>query len=175
MSRTEFGDLLYYTFRALPLCEHRDDVFGLDQSDVLLKAEILPLVVEHLTQSRSEEEQGTWRAPIDLVELIRAAEDALRKNPPRTWAGAVYKPDFCSQVLGERPQAIIRAVAEALNQGVPPVDLARHLTLAAAWRLARFPESNDIEDWFAPMHTFSFCNALHRCDALVGKTMHAVG
>ena len=124
--------------------------------------EILPLIVEHLTQSRSEEEQGTWRAPIDLVELIRAAEDALRKNPPRMWAGAVCKPDFCSQVLGEHPQAIIRAVVEALNQGVPPVDLARHLTLAAAWRLARFPESNDIEDWFAPMHTFSFCNALHR-------------
>jgi hypothetical protein len=65
-------------------------------------------------------------------------------------------------VLGEHPQAIIRAVVEALNHGVPPVDLARHLTLAAAWRLARFPESNDIEDWFAPMHTFSFCNALHR-------------
>jgi hypothetical protein len=65
-------------------------------------------------------------------------------------------------VLGERPQAIVGAVVEALNRVVPPVELARHLTLAAAWRLARFPESNDIEDWFAPMHTFSFCNALHR-------------
>ena len=29
--------------------------------------EVLPLIVEHLTQSRSEEEQGTWRAPVDLV------------------------------------------------------------------------------------------------------------
>jgi hypothetical protein len=36
MSRTEFGDLLYYTFRPIPLREQRDDVFGLDQSDVLL-------------------------------------------------------------------------------------------------------------------------------------------
>jgi len=124
--------------------------------------EVLPLIVEHLTQSRSEEEQGTWRAPVDLVELIRAAEYALRKNQPSPWGGAVCKPDFCSQVLGEHPQAIIRAVVEALNHGAPPVELARHLTLAAAWRLARFPESNDIEDWFAPMHTFSFCNALHR-------------
>jgi len=26
--------------------------------------------------------------------------------------------------------------------------------------LASFPESNDLDDWFAPMHTFSFCNAL---------------
>jgi nitrite reductase/ring-hydroxylating ferredoxin subunit len=103
--------------------------------------EVLPLIVEHLTQSRSEEEQGTWRAPVDLVELIQAAEEALRKNPPRSRGGTVCKPDFYSQVLGE---------------------VARHLALAAASRLARFPESNDIEDWFAPMHTFSFCNALHR-------------
>ena len=72
------------------------------------------------------------------------------------------EPDFYSQVLGEHPQAIIRAVAEAVNHGAPPVEVARHLTLAAAWRLARFPQSNDIEDWFAPVHTFSFCNALHR-------------
>jgi hypothetical protein len=118
--------------------------------------------VEHLTQSRSEEEQGTWRAPVDLVELIQAAEEALRKNPPRSRGGTVCKPDFYSQVLGEHPQAIIRAVVEAVNHGVSPVEVARHLALAAASRLARFPESNDIEDWFAPMHTFSFCNALHR-------------
>ena len=38
MSRTEFGDLPYYTFRSLPLRKQRDDVFGLDQFDVLLQA-----------------------------------------------------------------------------------------------------------------------------------------
>ena len=124
--------------------------------------EVLPLIVEHLTQSRSEEEQGTWRAPVDLVALIHSAEEALRKNPPRTGRGTVCKTDFYTQILGEDPQAIIGAVVEAMHHGVPPVEVARHLALAAAWRLARFPESNDIEDWFAPMHTFSFCNALHR-------------
>jgi nitrite reductase/ring-hydroxylating ferredoxin subunit len=124
--------------------------------------EVLPLIIEHLTESQSEEEQGAWRAPTDLVELIRAAEEALRKDPRRTRRKAVCKPDFYSQVLGEGPQAIVRAIVDALDRGVPPVELARQLTLAAAWRLARFPESNDIEDWFAPAHTFSFCNALHR-------------
>jgi nitrite reductase/ring-hydroxylating ferredoxin subunit len=124
--------------------------------------EVLPLIIEHLTESQSEEEQGAWRAPTDLVELIRAAEEALRKDPRRTRRKAVCKPDFYSQVLGEDPQAIVRAIVDALDRGVPPVELARQLTLAAAWRLARFPESNDIEDWFAPAHTFSFCNALHR-------------
>ena len=124
--------------------------------------EVLPLVVEHLTQSRSEEERGTWRAPVDLVELIQGAEEALRKNPPPTWGTIVANRDFYRQMLGDQPQTIIRAVVEAVNNGVAPVEVARHLTLAAASRLARFPESNDIEDWFAPMHTFSFCNALHR-------------
>jgi hypothetical protein len=117
---------------------------------------------EHLTESQSEEEQGTWRAPTDLVELIRTAEEALRKNPPGTRGRAMCKPDFYSQVLGEDPQAIIRAIIDAMDRGVSPAELARQLTLAAASRLARFPESNDIEDWSAPAHTFSFCNALHR-------------
>ena len=49
--------------------------------------EVLPLIVEHVTQSRSEEEQGTWRAPVDLVALIHSAEDALHKKPPRTGRG----------------------------------------------------------------------------------------
>jgi nitrite reductase/ring-hydroxylating ferredoxin subunit len=124
--------------------------------------EVLPLIVEHLTESQSEEERGTWRAPVDLVELIHGAEEALRRNPSTMRGGIVCQPDFYRQLLGEQPQAIIQAIIEAVNHGVPPVEVARHLTLAAAWRLARFPESNDIEDWFAPMHTFSFCNALHR-------------
>jgi hypothetical protein len=124
--------------------------------------EVLPLIVEHLTQSRSEEEQGTWRAPVDLVDLIQAAEEALCKSQPKMREGTVCKPDFYTQMLGEHPQAIVSEIVEALTEGVPAVDVARHLALAAAWRLVRFPESNDIEDWFAPMHTFSFCNALHR-------------
>jgi hypothetical protein len=46
MSRTEFGDLLDYTFRALPLREQRDNVFGLDQSDVLLQSSTQPCEME---------------------------------------------------------------------------------------------------------------------------------
>jgi hypothetical protein len=99
--------------------------------------EALPLIVEHLTESQSEEEQGTWRAPTDLVELIRTAEEALRKNPPGTRGRAMCKPDFYSQVLGEDPQAIIRAIIDAMDRGVSPAELARQLTLAAASRVSR--------------------------------------
>ena len=153
-----------YSFRANPRADLCRPGHALDLSNKAFEllefigweyaTEVLPLIVEHLTQSRSEEEQGTWRAPIDLVELIQSAEEALRRNPPRTREGVVCEPDFYSQVLGEHPQAIIRAVAEAMNHGAPPVEVARHLTLAAAWRLARFPQSNDIEDWFAPSAHF---------------------
>jgi hypothetical protein len=42
---------------------------------------------------------GNMAGAVDLVELIQAAGEALRKNPPRTRGGTVCKPDFYSQVL----------------------------------------------------------------------------
>ena len=124
--------------------------------------EVLPLIVEYLTQSQSEEERGPWRAPRDLVELIREAEDDLLNHPPAVQPQGFCRPDFYLELLEEDPRAILSAIAAALTDGVPPVEISRHLALAAAWRLARFPESNDIDDWFGPMHTFSFCSALHQ-------------
>lgn len=125
-------------------------------------AEVMPLIVEYLTQSQSEEERGAWRAPRDLIELIREAEEDLRNHPPAMRPGGQPRSDFYREMLEEDPRAILSAITAALANGVPPVEITQHLALAAAWRLARFPESNDIDDWFGPMHTFSFCNALHQ-------------
>jgi nitrite reductase/ring-hydroxylating ferredoxin subunit len=125
-------------------------------------ADIFPLIVEYLTQSQSEEEQGAWRAPRDLIELIRETEKDLRNHPPALRQEGFCRPDFYRDVLEEDPREILSAITTALINGVQPLDIARHLALAAAWRLARFPESNDIDDWFGPMHTFSFCNALYQ-------------
>ena len=58
--------------------------------------EVLPLIVEHLTQSRSEEEQGAWRAPVDLIELHSssrggpAQEPAKNARRDRVQAGLLY-------------------------------------------------------------------------------------
>jgi hypothetical protein len=123
-------------------------------------AEMLPLIIEYLTQSQSEEERGAWRAPTDLIELIREAEEDLRNRLPARRGNS--RPAFYSELLEEDPRAILGAIAAGLNAGAPPVEIARQLALAAAWRLARFPESNDVDDWFGPMHTFSFCNALQQ-------------
>ncbi|MGA8656353.1 MAG: Rieske 2Fe-2S domain-containing protein [Chthoniobacterales bacterium] len=125
-------------------------------------AEVLPLIVEYLTQSQSEEERGAWRAPKDLIELVREAEEDLRNHPSAIRKEGFCCPDFYRELLEDDPYAILSAITAALANGVPPVEITQHLTLAAAWRLARFPESNDIDDWFGPMHTFSFCNGLHQ-------------
>ena len=125
-------------------------------------AEIFPLIVEYLTQSQSEEERGAWRAPRDLVELIREAEEDLRNQTLKIGPEGFSPPDFYRELLKEDPCAILSAIAAALTDGVPPVEITRHLVLAAAWRLARFPESNAIDDWFGPIHTFTFCNALYQ-------------
>lgn len=122
--------------------------------------EILPLVVEHMTDSRSEEEGGTWRSPIDLIDLIEEAEAKLMDYPPELASPVQLSPDFFREFLGEDPRQILELLIDILVRGGAPAEIARHLTLAAAWRLASFPESNDIDDWFAPMHTFSFCNAV---------------
>ena len=125
-------------------------------------AAIFPLFVEYLTQSQSEEERGTWRAPRDLIELIREAEENLRKYPLAMRPDGFCPRDFYRELLKEDPFATLGAIAAAITDGVSPIEITRHLALAAAWRLACFPESNDIDDWFGPMHTFSFCNALYQ-------------
>ncbi|MFZ0506221.1 MAG: Rieske (2Fe-2S) protein [Chthoniobacterales bacterium] len=131
---------------------------------------ILPLLVSHLTQSRSEEEGGAWRVPLDLIPLIHEAEDQLQNQPrrPQTTdfaeAMSVKKdsPPISTELLGTDPKAILRLISTALAEAVTPASIARELSVAAAARLAQFPESNDVDDWFDPVHTFSFCNALYQ-------------
>jgi nitrite reductase/ring-hydroxylating ferredoxin subunit len=121
-------------------------------------ARILPLLVSHLTQSRSEEEGGAWRVPLDLIPLILEAEDQLQ---PRAGKGKDSTPVY-NEFLGTDPKTILQRIVTALAGGVTPAAIARELSAAAAARLAHFPESNDVDDWFNPVHTFSFCNALYQ-------------
>jgi hypothetical protein len=141
---------------------------------------ILPLLVSHLTQSRSEEEGGAWRIPLDLIPLIQEAEDHLRQQRRSAQKTDVAKassfaktsvdkmsikkdsPEIYNELLGADPKSILQLIVSALAEGVTAASIARELSMAAAARLAHFPESNDIDDWFNPVHTFSFCNALHQ-------------
>ena len=108
--------------------------------------EVLPLIVEHLTQSRSEEEQGTWRAPVDLVALIHSAEDALHKNPPRTGRGTVCKTDFHTQIL---EKTLRRFLEPLLKQCITVFRRSKshdiwHSRRRGAWRVSRNPTISKI-------------------------------
>jgi nitrite reductase/ring-hydroxylating ferredoxin subunit len=131
------------------------DVIGWEEA-----SRILPLLVSHLTQSRSEEEGGAWRVPLDLIPLIQETEDQLRRQS----RSALKKdsPRMYNELLGTDPRSILQRIVSVLAEGVTPASIARELSMAAAARLAHFPESNDVDDWFGPVHTFSFCNALHQ-------------
>jgi nitrite reductase/ring-hydroxylating ferredoxin subunit len=131
------------------------DVIGWDEA-----SRVLPLLVQHLTQSRSEEEGGAWRVPLDLIPLIQEAEDQMRRQPHS--AQKKEAPRMYSELLGADPQAILQQIVSALAEGMAATSIARELSTAAAARLAHFPESNDVDDWFDPVHTFSFCNALYQ-------------
>ena len=74
--------------------------------------EVLPLIVEHLTQSRSEEEQGTWRAPVDLVELIQAAEGPCA----RTRQGREKGPCVSRTSIGKCLENTLRRLLEPLSK-----------------------------------------------------------
>jgi nitrite reductase/ring-hydroxylating ferredoxin subunit len=136
-------------------------------------AEILPLLTQHITQTRSEEEGGAWRVPIDLTLLIRKAEEELQRSPYLGLAEVRLPENFYFLLLESDPVKIIEEIRNALLESVPGAAVAEQLALAAAWRLACFPESNDIDDWFAPVHTFSFCNALYQVLSR-GETGHTV-
>ena len=82
-------------------------------------AEMLPLIIEYVMQSQSEEERGAWRAPTDLIELIREAEQDLRNRLPAKRSNS--RADFYLELLEEDPRAVLGAITGALNAGAPPV------------------------------------------------------
>jgi hypothetical protein len=56
----------------------------------------------------------------------------------------------------------VEAVLVALHEGAGAVDVASAVSFAAATRIARFPTSNEFQDWDTALHTFSFANAVEQ-------------
>lgn len=113
------------------------------------------------------EESNAWRNPIDLIELLEAAFEAL---PAALQLGAAQRAgwqgtpraDLAGVLLGDDPAAAIEAQLAALRAGCPPEDLAGAVAHAAALRLARFHTTNEFGDWDTALHTFTFANAVHQ-------------
>lgn len=129
-----------------------------------LAPEVLPTLTSQWAGSRGGEEEGAWRDPVDLVALIQDAETRLPEILITGSKSDEREPeaDLRHLLLGEDPAAVVDALLQALATGVAPLRLMREICLAAAMRLVRFPESNDLGDWFDPVHTFIFTHAVYR-------------
>src|SRR5260370_26811542 len=70
-------------------------------------------------------------------------------------------PKFYHDFLEEDPRLILDLLVDVLGRGAAPIEIARHLTLAAAWRVASIRGANAINDLIEPMNPFFFFNSLN--------------
>ena len=129
-------------------------------------SEVLPTVVGPLVNARGGEETSQWRHPVDLVSMLREADETL---PALMQAGRSHEPPapdatagLTRVLLGEDPSAIIKALNDAVQRAVPPVKLSKEVAYAAAVRICRFTTTNEFSDWITVLRTFTYCNALHQ-------------
>ncbi len=124
---------------------------------------ILPSLVGGMARATRSEEQNAWRAPIDLIALTRPSVDRLSPTlgEARSNGWADFDP-LVETLLGDDPAAIVSALDDAWENDATPSEVSLSLSYASALRIARFAISNEFGDWISVLHTFSYCNALHR-------------
>jgi hypothetical protein len=109
------------------------------------------------------EESSAWRHPIDLIEILDQAFEALPEifgtRQSGDWTG---EESLVQVLLGDDPQAIVDGLLDALRAGADPVTVAGTVAYAAALRIARFHTSNEFGDWDTALHTFTFANAVQQ-------------
>lgn len=127
-----------------------------------LAEQILPTLMPQLARARGMEESSAWREPIDLIALIQEAEAGLADWTTATHPPAIVDDGLINMLLGDDPEKIIHTLSAELRRGVPAATLTKHVAYIAARRLAHFPETNDGNDWFFPIHTFTYANAVHQ-------------
>lgn len=134
------------------------DIIGWEHAN-----EVLPTLVPQLVSARGAEEMNAWRHPTNLIAALREIEaelpQLLAEKRPAGWQGEIQLSEI---LLSEDAIAIIDELRQALLDGAQPEQLARTLTYAAGIRLLRFSNANEIGDWFNPLHTFTYCNAVYQ-------------
>ncbi len=151
------------------------DLVGWDDRE--LTATALSSVVRGIAQGARQEESNTWRHPVDLVALLGAAFERI---PAALSHGSQRRRDdghakgqgrvaLARQLLEDDPAGNLTALLEALEAGMPPVELALAVAYAAALRIARFHTSNEFTDWDTALHTYSFASAIFRGLRRIGE------
>ncbi len=124
---------------------------------------VLPTLMPQVSGARGGEEQSSWRTPIDLIEIIRSVEEELPGLLAKEGSnGAMLNSGLAEILWSDDPAAIVEAIKGEISRGVDVLTIAQQICYTAALRMARFPESNDIADWFDPVHTFNFANGVYQ-------------
>lgn len=152
----EIGHVLDFTNKAFEAL----DVAGWDRAELVLTS----LAPAYAGADRMEE-SNAWRHPVDVVDMLERAFEALPAavEAGRTGRGSWTRHAGLTPVLrGEDAQAIADELLEALRGGATEVDIAGAVAHAAALRIAQFPTSNEFGDWDTALHTFTFASAVHQ-------------
>lgn len=161
------GHVLDFTNKAL---EALDKVGWEDNNGNLVESVLSSLVSRYANAERMEE-SGSWRNPIDLIDILEKAfkelPNAMKsgnsirkgKNEERRWD---KRDQLVAVLLGDDPQIIANELLEALKQGASEEELARLVAYAAALRISQFHTRNEFSDWDTALHTFTHANAVHQ-------------
>ncbi|WP_262299461.1 Rieske (2Fe-2S) protein [Microvirga sesbaniae] len=127
-------------------------------------AVVLPSVVGQLVSAHGAEEATAWRHPIDLVALCEQATQEIRDLPVGVDGGEPWSEHaaLAEALLGDDPNAILKALKTAIRAGASPLDLSHSLAYAAALRVAQFGTANEHPDWETAHHVFTYSNAVHQ-------------
>ena len=150
------GHTLDFTTKAFEALDH----LGEDAAPVLLAS-----LVGQTAGARRHEEEGAWRHPIDLADLIHETEDrlpALLAEGEGRQGSFEGVGDLGHSLLADDPHAVVDALCSAISAGATPEQLGRALAFAAALRITRFHVQNDHGDWDVVHHGFTHANALHQ-------------
>ena len=134
--------------------------------------ETLASLVEPLVTADRSDERSAWRRPVDLVALLEdvyggdvtAASGLEELASAGEGAADSWSPPegLRETLLGDDPEAIVDALADAVREGATTEELAAEVAHAAATRVARFGTANEFGDWDTVHHTFTYANAVHQ-------------
>ncbi|WP_254808364.1 Rieske (2Fe-2S) protein [Natronosalvus amylolyticus] len=169
------GHVLDFANTAFECLEHVGWESGTTAGDGTLAADVLASLVDPLVTASRSDERSSWRQPIDLVALLEdvyggdVTETSGLEALAATGEGALeadraWEPPagFQETLLGDDPEAIVTALADAIESGASTEALAAVVTRAAATRVAQFGVANEFSDWNTVHHTFTYANAVHQ-------------
>lgn len=147
------GHVLDFANKAFELL----DLIGWEHAQPVLTS-LVPMLVE----ARRHEEVAEWRHPVDVAALVQAASRSVLDTPADGAAAWLGHRDLAELCLGDDPEATLDEITGLLRRGVPAVELADAISLAAVLRAVRFPTSNEISDWETVLHAFTYANAVEQ-------------